>query len=375
MIDRFIRFTVLFLAPLLVACGGGKGFKIEFEVDGLGNKGVEMVVSDGRTVSRSQIHPKNGRFTASGEADRPMLAEFFTLDGSRIFSAVVGEDVRMKVSFAIDSLYTTLQVSGSPDMELYASWLTDNSLYFESDETDEVNALIASLVASHRESAASALIMVTEFRSAGHALQADSVFNLIAPQARSAGLTAAFSAAVGRQTLPESLRPLLRMSLPVGRDSNYIYIPQQQSYSLIAFSDVRKPDSVVRRLRGLARGFPLRRLRVLEISCAIDSSDWRSAVMADSVCWHQAWVVGGVASSRLSRMALPRVPFYIVADSLGTQLYRGESLFTADTLLRSLLGAETQVAAEVHSTEADSAEVPKEQPLAPGQVRIRPARP
>lgn len=379
-----IRFFLIILLPLLVACGGGQGYSIEFEIEGLGNKGVEMLTTDGRGVSRQQLHPVDGRFTVTGEAPAAQLAEFYTLDGRLLFSSVVRDGMRLKVSLDPDRNMETLHVEGDPDMELYASWLADNALIFTAGDDATVNQVVRDLVDTHRDSKAAALLMVTQFRTFGHELRADSIFNLIRPEARPVGLTASWTAAVGRQSNPEARRPLLRMSLPVARDTTILYIPQNQSYTVLAFTDSRKPDSILRRLRSLRRDLPARRLQILEISCARDSGTWRGYIAADSARWAQAWVAGGPAASTLSRIAVPRTPYYIVADSLGRQLYRGMSLFAADTLVRSLLGHPAPDVADadttVHENIVDETPVPPvdhprrpstDHPVDPGVMQIK----
>ncbi len=360
-----LRILLILLLPILVACGGNSGYTIQFDIQGLGNKGIEMLTTDGHTVARTQLHPTDGRFTATGQAPTARLAEFYTLDGRLLFSSIVLDGMRLKVTLDLDKGLETLRVQGHPDMELYASWLADNDLILLAGDDDTVNQLIRDLVDTHRDSPASALLMVTHFRTFGHELRADSIFNLIRPEARPTGLTASWTAAVGRQSNPEARRPLLRMSLPIGRDTTMLYIPQDQSYTLLLFTDTRKPDSILRRLRTLRRDLPARRLQILEISCARDSATWRGTIAGDTARWAQAWVAAGPAASPLARIAVPRTPYYIIADSLGRQIYRGLSLHTADTLVRSLLGhpaATPEAPTASEAIDAPPSEAPSEAP-------------
>ena len=128
------------------------------------------------------------------------------------------------------------------------------------------------------------------------------------------------------------------------------YVPSQQSYSLLAFTDSRKPDSIISRLRNLRKSLGKRRLKIIEISLTGDSAMWRASVKGDSMNWFQAWAPGSTAAREIRRLAVPRAPFYIVADSTGTQLYRGTSAYSAYTLIRSRALPKTDPTAENDST-------------------------
>ena len=116
------------------------------------------------------------------------------------------------------------------------------------------------------------------------------------------------------------------------------YSPGMQSYALLVFNDKRTPDSISRRLRELRDTLTKRQFQLIEISLAPDSSMWHRMVDNDSSTWHQGWLPGGPSSLHIRRLAVPRTPFYVVADSVGRQCYRGSSFHRADTLLRSRFG-------------------------------------
>lgn len=345
-------FTILSLIVLfaVVACDGEEGFVIKCEIEGLDTHGLEMTYMTRGGISHASFHPVDGKVELKGTSSQPTLVEVFTLDGSRLFSCVASDGDRMKVKMKLDDP-GSLSVTGQDATRDYSAFVAQHDSLLTHGSDAEVNRLIAETVRANPTSMASTLLMVTRFRTAGYELQADSLLNEIAPEARPALLAGSYASTVGEQVTTSARGEVksftLRMGLDsIGHDTIVRYIPSMQSYSLLAFTDTRKPDSITRRMRQLRRALPQRRLRIIEVSLAADSAMWRTSVKGDSMNWYQAWVPGGTAGREIRRLAVPRTPFYIVTDSTGTQLYRGTSVYTTDTLIRSHLQTYLQSASQ-----------------------------
>ncbi len=327
------------LAALLVtvqSCDSREGFQINCEIEGLDMRGVEMVYLTRAGVSRQTFHPVEGKVNLTGTSPQPTLVEVFSLDGEPLFTCVAQDGDRMKLKMTLGDP-TTLAITGQNASRDYAAFVAEHDSLLRHGSDEEVNALIANAVRSNPSSMASTLLMVTRFRTAGHELLADSLLGEIVYEARPALLAGSYASAVGEQVATSTRGELRAFTLRNGLDTIVRYIPSQNSYALIVFTDGVKPDSIRRRLRTLRADFQRRPLQLIEVSVTGDSTRWRSQVEGDSSTWLQAWAPGGVASQHLRRLAVPRTPFYIVADSSGTQHYRGTSLYTADTMLRSRL--------------------------------------
>ena len=73
------------------------------------------------------------------------------------------------------------------------------------------------------------------------------------------------------------------------------------------------------------------------MSMDADTMSWRRNVRADSVSWPTAWAAGAIAAPGVDRLGIPSVPYFIVADSTGRQLFRGRSIKQAEALVDSIL--------------------------------------
>lgn len=325
------------LVMLVQSCDSREGFVISCEIEGLDTRGLEMVYMTRSGVTRQTFHPVGGKVELTGTSAQPTLVEVFTIDGGTpLFSCVAADGDRLKLKMKLDDP-TSLTISGQDASRDYAAFVAQHDSLFVHGTDDEVNSLIAGTVRSNPASMASALLLVTRFRTAGHELLADSLLGELTPEARPILLAGSYASTVGEQVSTTARGDLRTFTLHNGVDTVVRYIPSQNSYALIVFNDAAKPDSVLRRLRSLRTDFAKRPLQLIEISLAGDSTLWRTQVEKDSSTWLQAWVPGGVSAQSIRRFTVPRAPYYIVADSTGAQQYRGTSLYTADTLLRSRL--------------------------------------
>lgn len=108
------------------------------------------------------------------------------------------------------------------------------------------------------------------------------------------------------------------------------YSPSRSSCSLLYFSTVQSGrDTIISTLRKAFDRYPRRRFKLVDVSFTPDTLSWKNVARMDSVGWPQVWAVGGVANSVFDELNIPRLPYFIVADSTGKQLYRGASVSRA----------------------------------------------
>ena len=70
-----------------------------------------------------------------------------------------------------------------------------------------------------------------------------------------------------------------------------------------------------------------------DVELDIDTPAWRRITRPDSAGWIQAWLPGGTASRGIDSLAVPSLPYFIVADSTGSQLLRTPSAAAARSFI------------------------------------------
>ena len=364
------------LATMLHGCGGNEGFEITLDVAGQGNRGIGMAIVSPTGVSETELHPRDGKVKASGSSEEPVLVEFFDLAGGEpIVSLVAMNGDRISVKADPSAGRRALEVKGSEANGRFVGWLVANDSILTHSPDREVNDSVAAYITAHRNDIASTLMMVACYRASDNPARADSLFNLLTPDARPRSLATTFSASLASQVSASTREPLRGFTAYVGRDTLVRFSPSGQSYALFVFQAGHKPDSVVKRLRALRRD-ATDRVDILELSFSRDSATWRSEIKGDTARWRQAWLPGGPAAQAVRKLNVPTTPFYIVIDSLGYQAYRGRSLANADSVVRARMAVKASSSSEPADTANAVQETPvlprPEAPTRPGMLKIKP---
>lgn len=328
--------AALIAALMTAACRRGTDFAVVGKLDNLGDRMIEMVYWDGHGFKQVEVSSVDGQFRLEGSSDDYTLVELSVLGGDDIatFVARNGETIKIKGDMNDAS---TISIKGNKASTEYARWVAENGELLARGDAAAVNRAVAAYVRDHRESMASTLMLMTRFYTPGHELLADSLLREIDESARPENVVKNIVAALESQVSKDARGQVQTMTLYSAGDTVVNFYPRHHSLSLLVFGWDTKADSLTRTLKMLAGEYKPRRLRILEISLVPDSAMWRQSIKGDSARWVQAWAPGSASGAAVRELAVPRLPFVIVADSTGRQLYRGTSVAAmADTIERRL---------------------------------------
>lgn len=327
------------LLVVFASCGNNEEFLINCKIRGLGSKGVEMTYTT-RGVQRVGFHPVDGKVTLRGVSDKPVLVEVSTIDNQLLFTCVAQNGDNLDVELDLDKP-TSLKISGNDASEEYTRFIVDNDSLLRSDDVAGINRLIAAEVRRHPDRISSAMLLATRFQARDYELEADSLVNTLKPDARPTGVMGAFSSLVGEQVSSSVGSPVRAMTINCGyqnkQDTTMRYWASNQSYSMLVVTGYHRSDSIGKTLQELCDSLPDRRFKAFEIAVTGDSAMWKSAVRNDSTKWVKAWVPGGTASNEVRSLTVSSIPYFVVADSTGRQIYRGRSLSAANDSVRNRL--------------------------------------
>ncbi|MCM1483063.1 MAG: DUF4369 domain-containing protein [Muribaculaceae bacterium] len=329
----------LVAALILSGCGKSDHFTVGGTIEAAGMQTVIVTYYASGGLKRVSQPAVDGKFNMKCESPVPTLCLVELSDGTQLASVIAsnGDNIQIKASLE-EPLLT--EVKGNSSSSKLARWTRDNAELITSGNAEAINRSIAEFVRDNKSDMASSALMVTRFQSLGYETLADSLLTLISVSARPAPVVQNFSAVLSSQLSRKGSTNIVPMTVYTRNDSTYFYSPTAHTISMLAFvgDDRAGRDSITSSMRALCREFPAkRRLDIVEISTARDSAVWKSATARDSALWHQAWAPGTVASATISKMSVPRLPYFIVADSTGAQIYRGPSITEAERIITSRL--------------------------------------
>jgi hypothetical protein len=325
---------------MLWACGDSDRFRIEGVVDGLGTRGLQLIYVNGNSIATDDTHAIDGKFVVEGSSKEYTLAHLLTANGKVIASVLVRNGQTLKVVFDVENPYN-IQVKGCKPSEELAKFLRDNGDVLGGNDREAANRLIIDYVSRHKKDIQSSALMLTQFYGEDNESRADSVFALISPEARPDALVSGYRLAVSRLNTVVLEEKVRSFNLYSAKGESENFFPGRTSYSLIYFSGLpgERRDTVCPIMKRLVDSLPTRRIQVIEVNMAADTTEWKRNWRADTTAWAQVWVPGGVANPTFTALNIPRLPYWILCDSMGAQVYRGSRPSIAVDSLRRRIHA------------------------------------
>lgn len=324
---RIYLLAVLAAAFLLGACGSDDKFTVECKIEGAGSQSVVVTYYAQGGLQRLVLPASEGKLRFEVNSPRPTLVVVDMADGTHLatFVAANGDEIQLATSLK-DPLQTS--ISGNEAAAQISGWLKSNAEALRKGDAMKINRSIGEFVGKNRDKIASTALLVSYYRTEGYETSADSLFSMIEPDMRPVEVVQGFNTVLSSHVASAKREQVPVMTLYDRSDSLSTFNPIRHSYSLLCFMPEGRAtrDSIVPVLRRLTMRYPDKRLGVVEISCAGDSATWRSSLGPDSVSWIQAWRPAAVASYPFNKLGIPRLPFFIVADSLGKQQLRTHSI-------------------------------------------------
>ncbi len=332
------NWIVVALAVVMTACGGEDYLTIDGQIKGAGSQNIVLTYYAKGGLQRSVRAANDGRFMFTCLSTTPTLAVVTLADGTQIASVIGQNGDKISIDADLGNLYAT-KVSGNAHSSQISDWVRNNAEILKSRQNDKINMAVADFVSHNADKLSSTALLVSYFNSEGYEAQADSLLRLLDVKVRRAEIMQGFNSVISAQLTPTVKASLGYLNFYGRCDSIISYNPRSQSSSILCvLPDGRAArDSVVRRLKVLTNTFSPKRFRPIEISTAPDSLSWIESLGKDTVSWDQTWVMGAVANMPLRSLSIPRLPYFIVADSTGTQLYRGTSITNAEKAIREIL--------------------------------------
>lgn len=326
------------LAAALAACGSDS-FNVEGRIEGVGRQNLRAVYYADGAVKMVPAMVIDGKFSITARAAVPTLVELYTSDRRLLGRFVVKNGETIKCEFDYHNPYD-VTIEGNDLSERWADFLRGNSdALARGDNPADVNALVARYVEQNPSDPLSPLLLVTLYDSAFDPAGAQTLLDRIDPADRPSSLLDGYAEMLASVNDKSALAPVKELRLYCLKDSMATYRPARHKASMICFSTAGsgRNDSIVKTLKRLAKATSGADRLILDISLDADTVQWKQAIEKDSATWTQTWAPGAVAAASVAPLAIDRLPFFIVTDSAGNQLYRGSELGKAETVMTNQL--------------------------------------
>lgn len=335
MVKTAIRLlSFLLLTVSLAGCGGGDTFRVDGTIEGLGTRNLRFYYYDGNSLQVSIASAIDGKFHFEGRSKEQTLLSVAVNQGNILGHIIVknGDNIECRLSATNPAM---VEISGNSASERFAKFITENAEIITGGDAEAINTLIENQIAAKPKDCVSSALFVIYYDSRLNPVMADSVFNMIDYDARPPQFVAGYQSMVERFTADAMNEPVAALRLFSEGDSMATFDSAKSRLSLMIFSE----GPAARKLAKAALDTLSKRdgLAIVNIGLDSDTANWKQSLRDQPLKGENMWIPGSVASPRLRRLNISRIPTYIVCDSLGRQIYRGESLEAAcDTVSNHL---------------------------------------
>lgn len=331
---RLTLLCALFLSLILMGCGRGKEFVLEGLVDGYINSDVRVVYAGvgGDFIHQTAVTDEKGRFQIVGDSPEETIIEIY-LPADGLVAVLVAKNGD-KVQVKLWPKRHVVEARGNKTASLLADWFTDNSESIASFNYAETDRSILKFIADNPDSKASAALLLTMFDARKNGAVADSLSRAMIEHEVMTLPMMTYMDGLQQQIAASEAKDLKIITYRTLKDSVETSNLYDKGRNIIAF-EISPVDINRDTLMSLWKDREKCRLRIFEISLSPDSAGWKHSLTNDSVSWIRGWMPGMAGSPSWSNIAPARVPFYVVIDSTGRQIYRGESVSEMSAVVRA----------------------------------------
>lgn len=333
-------YKLLIALPLMLifaACGNDDEFTIRGKIKDNPTLNLRIIYYGNGALQTAITAANEGEFEFHGNTKRPAIIEIYDNDYRIIGRAYAVNGETIECEFDRNDV-NNVKLSGNAVVEEWSKFLTKNAEGLRL-RGRIANRLVADYIKANPDNVLSSILLLTSYDSSENALQADSLLSSISAAARPHDLVDGYNFMIQRLVSNKAMGKVVPIPYFAKGDSLIIYNPSRSELSLIALSNSEsgRMDSILPALRRLHNLATDKKLKIMDISVDQDTLAWQRSVRQDSAKWAQGWVAGSVASPGLNTLGISRVPYFIVCDSSGKQLYRGPSIVEAEKLLKTKL--------------------------------------
>ena len=331
---RIIYFIIasVLLAVGLMSCDSGH-FTVEAELDGLGGKKVRIVLVSDSGLSDTWKNASDGKLQFKGESSQLTLLSLIGDDGNPLALLAVKNGDKVSIKGSLDKP-DEWQVKGSDLNERWWAFRKGHADLYAQRGT-QLDSAIEDYASSHKEDMLSAVLLMCDHAHLPDAMQrVGKLVQALDPAARPERLLAAFDQL---SPLAQRVNTHLQPMLLYHRDSkDFSSLNTKGKVALLYFWTNRQRDRAqqVRLLRDLWKDCADSVL-IADVNIEADTTMWQSTLLADSARWQHYWAPGGPEDVALKSLNITSTPLFVVADSTGKQLYRGNDAQAACQMARS----------------------------------------
>lgn len=336
----FKSIWVSVLCFILMGCSN-ENFRIVGELPDAKEQSLSAIYVNEAGVQSVKIPIVEGRFELEGLS--PNYTVLYLYDGKKnIITKIVlknGDKIKIKGTLKHRAL---LDIKGNDVMEDWNKFRKENHLlYSEEGNETELDTKIEDYVENNGDKLASLVILLHDYSDLSNTERVHELLNMIKEEKREAQLMKAY-ADMNAELLKKSDRAQFHsFEFLNDKDSVQVFMPVRSKMSVIYFcsNDDADRKEIVTELDSLYSHYgDKKKLQVADVMLDSDTTRWKRSVRREKKKWKRYWAVGGMLNKSLKDVEIKSTPEFMVLDSVGQSVYRGDSIEVVVRLVEEKFG-------------------------------------
>lgn len=329
--------ATLVVSVAITACSSDT-FKMEGNISDAGDSPLRIVYVNESGVQMVKIPVEAGRFSVEGVSGDYTVVSLYSERNKLLTNAVMRNGDKLKLRGTIKH-NTLIEMQGSDVNEEWNNFRRDNHTLYEEGKAELLNNKIEEYVATNGDKMSSLLLLLYDYSALDSTARVHEMLNKIDEKVRSASIMKAYADMNAMFIAKnEPKKKIQSLSFYNEKDSVVSFTPLRSKMSVLYFYVLSDPDrkEILHELDSLMTDFgSKKRLQVGDVMMDGDADRWKKALEKDESKRMHYFAVGGMMNKTLIDMQIHNTPSYIVFDSIGQTVYRGDSISEVSRLVRA----------------------------------------
>ncbi|MBE6311224.1 MAG: hypothetical protein E7080_09270 [Bacteroidales bacterium] len=343
MLNKIFKWAFLPICILFASCSNDS-FTIEGVITDLGELPVKAYYVNEAGVQSLSVPSESGRFKLEGVSQNYTMVQLYNSKNELITKVIMKNGESLKLKGNIKHKYL-IEMKGSDVNEDWNNFRRANHTNYSEGEYDIIDKKIEEYIEANSNNIVSTVLLLFDYNNLDDSDNVRKLFNSINEEARPASLMKAYvDINALKSTKKDNNRKWHTIKLYNENDSLESFMPLKGKLSLLYFcgqSDENRKniiealDTLYYNYKHTPKGKT--QLQIADIMLDSDTVSWKRTLRSEDTDWEHFWAVGGTMHPTISDMLVNDAPYFIMLDSVGGVVYRGESIDSASHIINARL--------------------------------------
>lgn len=330
--------TVVAVIMIVAAysCGDSGSFSVEGHLSDGRSMNIRYIYYDlqGNVLRSGVTASREGKFFFTGTTKQPAVVEL-TDNDYRILGYIYARNGdKIKVTLTPGNPFA-IKAEGNEMAERWSRFLSEKS----ENSVQERDDAIKTFITTHPDDELSALLLLYNYAGGKDSKEVSVLLDALSTESLTPSVKMSVGALSEHRDSVASSRPVVNIPYISLGDSIVMFRTSGHDFNLLALNDRlpgRYSEELKDSLEMASKKVKGERLQIIELYLGADDRLWNSAVRSDTVEWLRGYMAGALSAPGIESLMVEGLPYFILADKEGRQLYRGNSLDSVITRLETL---------------------------------------